>query len=69
MFYPDNNFKGYWDLLVTLILVFTCTLIPYRISFIENETSGWKLALGIIDILFFIDIIFNFNSAFLNDDF
>jgi len=69
MFYPDNNCKSYWDLLVTIILIFTCTLIPYRISFIEHEDTNWKIALGLIDVLFFIDIIFNFNTAFLDENF
>ena len=68
MFYPDSSFKSYWDLLITLMLVFSCTIIPYRIAFNAKEDSNWEVLHVVIDLFFFVDIIFNFNTAFMNED-
>ena len=68
MFYPDSFFKSYWDLLITLMLVFSCTIIPYRIAFIVKEDSNWEVLQIIIDLFFFVDIIFSFNTAFMSED-
>ena len=71
MFYPEDEFKNNWDLFVTLILIFTCLVTPFNVAFDEvNERNiGWEIANNIVDFCFFVDIIFNFNSAFNDDDF
>ena len=68
MFYPEDKRKADWDLWVTLILIFTCLSTPYLISF-ETESDAWAVVNYLIDSCFLIDIIFNFNSAFQDDDF
>lgn len=66
--YPEDDWKGKWDLYITVILIFTCLSTPYLISF-EAETCGWIVANYTIDICFLIDIFFNFFQAYYNDDF
>ena len=68
MFYPEDKIKADWDLYITLILIFTCMSTPYLISF-ETESTGWTVLNYIIDSCFLLDIIFNFNSAFQDDEF
>jgi hypothetical protein len=32
---PDDHFKKKWDILITLMLLFTAFVSPYRIAFID----------------------------------
>ena len=67
--YPENKQKGIWDLFMTLVLIITCIMTPLNIAFNEDnidETS--KVLDNIIDLLFCMDIIVIFNSAFYNED-
>ena len=34
MLYPEDNFKSYWDFLITNVLIFTCIVTPARIAFV-----------------------------------
>lgn len=67
--HPVDNFKIQWDLLITLVLIFVCVTTPYRISFVEVDSHGWNIGNAIIDILFLIDIIIIFNTAYFNEDY
>lgn len=70
MIYPNDAWKGNWDLFITLILIFTCLATPYLISFSEDaETLAWQIINSAVDFFFLIDIFFNFNQAYFNDDF
>ena len=77
MFAPDNNIKSHWDTFITIILVFTCIVTPAQLafSFSSNENSesesenNWEIINGVIDLLFTLDIILNFNTAYIDDDF
>lgn len=71
LFYPEDKFKSRWDSLMTFCLIFTCMSTPLYISFQENaETmTPWEWINLAVDILFVIDIIVVFLSAFYNDDF
>lgn len=69
LIYPENDLKGHWDTFVTLLLIFTCVVTPYRIALVEVDDLGWIIANYTIDFLFFVDIILNFNSAYYDEDF
>jgi hypothetical protein len=69
MFYPEDEMKANWDLLLTLLLIFTCILTPYRIAFEGNNPRRSKIVNNIIDLFFLIDIIFNFATAYQDEDF
>jgi hypothetical protein len=69
LFYPEDTYKANWDLCITLVLIFTCMVTPYNISFNEVETNGWKIVNGVIDTLFLIDIICSFFQSYYDEDF
>jgi len=75
MFAPDNTYKSNWDTLITFILIFTCLVTPARLAFTFNDAGDkwdldtWESVNLFIDICFFIDIIFNFNTAYIDEDF
>ena len=51
------------------LLLYTATYVPYRVSFVDGESSlGFKIFENIIDGLFFFDIIVNFLSALERKD-
>ena len=41
LIYPENTYKEYWDSFITLLLVFTCVVTPYRIALVPQETLDW----------------------------
>jgi hypothetical protein len=48
------------------LLLYTATYMPYKASFLDEDTiiNGGTVIDFIIDTLFFVDIIFNFISAY-----
>ena len=67
--YPEGQYKGYWDLFMTLILVITCILTPYNIAFYSgDEPVGLQWTILIIDFLFLLDIIVIFNTVIFNEE-
>ena len=69
MIMPDNTYKSYWDLFITLVLVFTCIVTPLRLAFVKgDETMGWTILNTIVDSFFLIDIFTNFVSAIQDEN-
>ena len=69
MFYPEDENKINWDIYITVILVFTCLSTPYLISFEGADNIEWKVMNYFIDSCFLIDIVFNFNNSYYDEDF
>jgi len=69
MFYPEDQAKANWDLFITVVLIFTCLSTPYRIAFIDKDNTTWIVLNYSIDLLFLVDIIFIFCTAYNDDDF
>ncbi len=67
--YPENELKAHWDIFITLVLIFTCVVTPYRIALVETDTLGWTVTNYSIDGLFVIDMIIIFNTAYYDEDF
>jgi hypothetical protein len=69
MIYPNNPIKNNWDMIITIVLIFTCMVTPYRIAFVEVDDDMWSAINVIIDIMFLIDMILSFISAYYTDEF
>jgi len=65
---PDSSVRTNWDLIISVVLIFTCLVIPVRIAFVEEDDFAWTLINWIIDFLFFMDILINFNTAFYDSN-
>ena len=70
MCYPSDNSKINWDIFMTFVLLLTCVLTPLHIAFSDedNEQKWMSRTNNVIDILFFIDMIVIFNSAFYDEE-
>lgn len=70
MFYPNDTIKIMgWDLIISVILLVTCMITPFNLAFQEEvEKIRWYMNVNYtIDILFGIDIVLNFLTAFQNE--
>lgn len=65
--YPEDKSKQTWDLIITITLLFTCFISPYDLAF-QKENAGEGPLSIVIDIIFWLDIIINFFSAFYQKD-
>ena len=70
--YPEDKYISYWDLWISIVLLFTCLILPARIAFVKHveevDTMGtihiWLVINTVLDLFFFIDMIIIFNSAY-----
>lgn len=66
---PNTKFKIIWNLIIVALLLYTATYVPYRVSFIDGDSSlAFQIFENTIDVLFFFDIIVNFLSAIEKKD-
>jgi hypothetical protein len=65
LLYPEDTFKQTWDLIITFILIVSCFITPFRLAFdIDDESLKWKVIGYLIDCMFLVEMIVNFNSAY-----
>lgn len=69
LIYPEDTWKEQWDLFVSLVLIFTCAVTPFRLAFIDKDDIDWEIINGVTDLIFFVDMILIFNTAFYDEDF
>eukprot|EP00873_Tetraselmis_striata_P012096 jgi/Tetstr1/432360/TSEL_021757.t1 len=65
---PRKVFMQRWDVLIAVLLLFTAVVTPYEVAFIENNSFVDPLFIinRIVDVLFFIDMVLQFNLMFLD---
>lgn len=69
LIYPDNKFYAFWDLFMTVVLLFSCIITPIHLALFEELNETWTAINWSIDAFFFVDILVNFNAATYDDDF
>lgn len=63
--YPDSMVLNVWSIIITITLIYTAILMPYRMAFSEEVFwDAWTVIDLAIDIIFTIDIFFNLFSGF-----
>jgi hypothetical protein len=66
---PNGRFMFVWNLLVILLLLYSCLYVPVEVAFLEFKQGSAgsyvdKTFNITIDVLFFVDIIVNFLQAY-----
>jgi len=61
---PNSKIKTLWNIIMTILMIYTATFTPYWTAFIEDGGLALIIIDYIVDGLFFIDIIINFISAY-----
>lgn len=57
LLYPDNIFLKYWTYIIMLLFAYIIVVLPYKISFIENDYTVLTIIEWIVNVLFIIDIL------------
>lgn len=66
---PNDVPKQIWDYFVSLILIYVIIVIPYRVAFVDTaDTPGWVWSQFAIDVIFFIDTVLTFFTAYQDEN-
>lgn len=66
--HPQSKFKRIWDSIMIFLLLYTATIMPYRIAFIEGMIyDSWWWLDNVLNLLFFIDFLVNCFSAYYDE--
>ena len=67
MILPDDPWKIKWDMMMSILIIWSCIGSPLRLAFAENDQNvAWSIAEFVTDAFFFVDIIITFRSAYFN---
>ena len=68
---PRSRMMRRWDVLIAVALVYTATVTPYEVAFLDTRSSARMTADAatfpiylinlLVDVTFFVDLLFNFN--------
>lgn len=58
-----------WDLVIIFFTIYNCISIPYEVSFSKGFSDHITITIleHTIDFLFFVDILFNFRTTYINE--
>ncbi|CAG9314758.1 unnamed protein product [Blepharisma stoltei] len=64
VFHPSSKFKQIWNILLLFFLIYTFTVVPLEVAFME-ETIGdrWFWINTTCDLFFLFDVLINLNTA------
>ena len=65
---PKDPRKIYWDLVLGVLIIASVIEVPWRIALDEPAIGGWVVWGIFIDIMFFLDIVANFRTGWINLD-
>lgn len=62
--YPDMKLHNAWQVLISVLVLYECTLNPFRIAFNKEDTPFFHYFNDFITVMFFTDIVINFRTAY-----
>lgn len=66
---PDAKFASFWSILINIALLYSAFISPYALSFLDIEINDSFFGVDImIDIVFIIDLLFNLNLAYYDEE-
>jgi hypothetical protein len=68
VFNPDGKIMTSWNLIVFCLMMYTAIIMPYRVSFVDQDSGNWPVIENVIDMIFFCDILVTLNVAYYNID-
>lgn len=66
--HPAGRFRTSWDISIFLVLLFTCVVVPMRLSFptlFDGAKPAWDAVDLCIDVLFIVDIFLNCVTGYM----
>ena len=65
---PEMGLMKHWSLFMIFLMMYTATITPYRVCFVEEVTGSWLVVDIITDVMFGVDICLTFFSAYEEND-
>jgi hypothetical protein len=66
--HPQSKAKRIWDVILITLLLYTATIMPYRVALIDGNTfDDWWWCDNVLNILFFIDFLLTCFTAYYNE--
>jgi hypothetical protein len=53
---PESKFKQYWNLVITVLLIYTATYVPYKTAFVDESGTNMIVFETLIDSIFITDL-------------
>lgn len=68
MFHPGAPMKMRWDIFTSILVIYTCVIIPFNLAFDSEyaKTKTYKLIDSLIDGVFLTDVLVNFNTCYFD---
>ena len=66
---PEEAFKVFWDIFITILILFVCVTAPWRLAFTDEDDLAWMIIGGIVDFFFLVDLVINFFTAYHDEEF
>lgn len=63
----NNRYKIVFDLFIMVCLMFTATVVPFRLAFSDFDPPGWIAAYAFVDISFLADVILTFFTSYTKE--
>jgi Ion transport protein/Cyclic nucleotide-binding domain len=64
----DSTLMNWWSKFMTLLLLYTAIVTPYRVSFVEFDSFEWSLVEYLISGLFFVDFLLTCVTSYYDTD-
>jgi hypothetical protein len=61
---PESLFYKIWSAAIITFLMYTATVMPYKVSFISDPIYSWTIFDTVVDFLFLTDLIINLNTPY-----
>lgn len=65
---PQSKIVGVWNVILLWLMLYTATYIPYKTAFVDDSSDTVNYVELGIDSLFVVDMLFNFISAYEDND-
>lgn len=66
LLYEDSVILTTWTYLLVLLFIYTAIFLPFRISFIQNDSAGLNALDIIVNLMFIVDIILTFFTTYVH---
>ena len=64
---PDSEFKNYWYFIILVVIFYVITAMPLMMAFYEYSTTSIVFYFELfIDVIFLVDMVIIFNSAYID---
>ena len=73
LIYPNNPLKLAFDLLIAIMLIYSCCAVPIQLAFFSDSINSehnqfWFISFLVVDIFFYIDIVATFFTVYVDKD-